>query len=258
MLTLVLAAMASAAAAGVFFHVGLTVLQRQVSDHARFAQRAFALWWGLVGAHMLTHAALGLAAATGNMPLVMFAGARYTQALLLSAAVPSLLTYMVFLYTGSRRAALPLGVAYVAVAAVSVWHITLRQPVGVVGGRWTADVAFANPGLPGVFPVLALAYALPIVVAGLLYLRIAAGLAESDRRRRAALLGIGLIVWTATGFLSRMDESDAWQFVTRVGLAFVVAALFLASQRTMLAPEERAARHEERMAALTERARRLL
>lgn len=225
-------ALASVAAGALFVLVGLA-LRRRVppSTESRDALVALSVWWLGMGLTTWSNAVLVWAGVQGNLQAAL--AARSAGLLAAGAAMWGIITYLAYVYTGRRSASAPAAWAYGALLAVTLAHIWWAGPSVLVVGDWTVDVLPEASSTGSVVAVvLTLAFLLPPVVAGPLFLRLLRRTRDAAQRRRILAVGAGVPLWVLLHLLARLSMADAWQFLTRVVVGVLVALLVAAAYAT--------------------------
>lgn len=214
-----------------FLLVGRTVLRRSVSPDLRLPRDAFGAFWVALGATTVFGAAMTAAARWLDPGLELFVTLNLVTLLILCVGLWGLLFYLVFLYTDSRRAALPLAVGYLAFFGCLVYYVLSSRPVGVQLGRWGVELEYARPIDSGpLYIAVILFLVLPQVLAGFAYLSLYPRVADPLQKRRILIVSLSIILWFATGFALASPElrrSDEWQLASRmIGLAATAAIYY--------------------------------
>lgn len=222
MATLVMGSVFSLGSAGIYAYVGSQIAGRTVSSAARLASAMFAIWWyGLAGVSFIS-GVLNLCAAAGLRDLNLWLTFGMFNLLLLCAALGGLLYYLVFLYTGSRRALAPLAAFYALLYVALMYLVNLATPTHIEIGRWRAEVKYVeefNQAYAILFVILLL---VPQMLAALAYFSLFFQTTDLTQRYRIALVSGAIVLWfgvsLAVGFVGgrEFSESDIWQVLSRV------------------------------------------
>jgi hypothetical protein len=225
--TLLLAALVHVVTAASFGAVGRAVLLRHSSPDSRPAARAGALWWWSLGAYLAIQAALSLLAAVDRAPVGVFLAARVVTVPLLCLSVWGLTYHLVYLFTGSHRAAPLLTVLYAGVAVAFYVASFSPLPQAVVTGPWVAELEGTGEG--PLYQAVYLAVGVPPLLASLAYFSLLFRVKEPMQRYRVALLGGSILLWVGSGLVARLSGRGLAAFLTLavVGLG-AAAAVFLA------------------------------
>jgi hypothetical protein len=227
--TLFIGSLFSLLASGIYGYIGWRLSKRVVpSPEARQAWQFFALWWYGLAASTLINGLLSLFGALGVTNLPLFLTATYVNIPVLCIALLGLLYYLIYLFTGDRRALLPLALFYLAYYILLVYYITASLPSHVDVGRWTATIAYSVP-LRGPFFLIVVALLLiPQIAGGFAYFTLYFHLREATQKYRVLLVSWSIIIWFASPLLALtggLADEDWWQLASRfIGL---VAALVI-------------------------------
>lgn len=237
--TLALSAAATFVGAVLFIRVGALLRARSFdAEHDQRAMRAFALWWAGIGASTLFLSAMLVAGLAPSPSAGLVAGLRIGSMAALSAALAGLLSHLVYVYTGRDRS-VAISLAYSALFAALTGLILWSRPASVDVTGWTVEAVGARPAHPLVIPVVILAYLLPPMVAGGLYLGLLRRAEDATQRRRILVVGVGVLVWTGASLLARASDAALWQLLTRVAIGMVFAVLVARVYAPRSAPHPR-------------------
>lgn len=227
--TLLLGAAVELAAAGLFARVAIVTLRRPVSAAGRGALIAFAAWWFGASSVLAIGGAATLLGLAGVLdPTVHFA-LLILRALPLSGGVLGLVYYLVYLYTGSRRALTPLVALYAAHFAFTLYYFLSLAPIHVETTAWEIRAAGASPPGAGLDVAFGIALALPILGATAAYATLLTRLDDRTQRYRVATVSIAFAQWflfILLGFVAGFTTRD-WFFLVYTGPGLVAAALVL-------------------------------
>lgn len=249
--TLALSALLQLLTAASFLRVGATLRRRAVSGEKRRAALAFVAWWWGVAAYLVVQGFLTMLAAAGVAPLPLYVAAHVASAPLLAASVWGIAFYVLYLFTGWERLALPLGAFY---AACGVAYVALLPWYGVrapLVSAWLVGLEYARP-LDARYSLVLAAFALPPILGSLAYLSLVPRLATRAQKYRATLVSLGILAWLGSGLVVRLGSNDLAKAVnlTIVGLltALTVLAAYHPPRRVarwLAEPEEGAAHARE-------------
>lgn len=228
--TLFLGALFALLAAGIYGYVGWQLSKRVVpSSDARQAWQLFSVWWYGLAASTLINGLLSLFGAFGLADLPLFLTATYINILVICVALLGLLYYLIYLFTGDRRAFLPLTIFYVAYYVLLVYYITASSPSHVDVGRWNATVAYRVPLAGPLFLIVVALLLLPQIIGGLAYFTLFFRVREATQKYRVLLVSWSIIVWFGSPLLALaggLAEQDWWQLASRfIGLAAALTIL---------------------------------
>lgn len=222
-----IAATVNVASAGLYFWVGRLVLGRELSGASKGANMAFACWWMGLGALYLLIPAYSVPPRVfgyENLPLAVTL--LNLVFVLLVAAMAGLVYYLVYLYTGSSRALVPIVLFYAALGFVLLYLIAWLQPIGY---KPDGTLEFARQQLPGA-PSLALGlmFSLPVIAAALAYGSLFFRVRAPGPRYRIALVAGAFLVqfgWSFVSTLLQLSRRYPGSLtLTLVGNAFGIAA----------------------------------
>lgn len=227
--TLAVSAAFAIASAALYFYVGMKVAQRQVSPDARLASQMFSLWWVSLAALTVAGGLESLAASLGLLELPLFLMLTILVLLGLCVGLAGLLYYLVYLFTGKRRAIWPIVAFYVAYFALLVYYITWLGPDGIVVGRWTTTLHYAKPQSGPLYMAVVVLLTFPILLGAAAYGTLFFRVREATQRYRIALVSGGILVWFGSAFVGvalGVNQTDWWQVTSRaIGLGAAVAIL---------------------------------
>lgn len=228
--TLLLDALLAAGGSMIYGWIGERLLTRRVSPGIQRASTMFAVWWfGVAGATLAVALSQALGA-FGVLDLGLHIALAQLALLALVAGLWGLLYYLVFLFTGSRRAFAPLGVFYGALYVGILWLLVASGPVGVVAGRWRVAISYASPIEGPVAAAFAGALLLPVTLAAMAYFSLFFRLTDPEPRYRVAVVGLGVVTWLVALYLTReaaLAGFDAGLLAGRaVGLLAAAAVFF--------------------------------
>lgn len=215
--------------AAAFVAVGLRLRSRAVQAPLGLARDAFVVWWLAFAAFLAGQGVVDLLAAAGSLPLWVAATFRIGSGPLLAVAAWGLAYHILFLWTGRRGLALPLGLYYaVAGVAYSAW-LWAHRPVAVAVGDWSADVAYAEPVTGPLWNAVLASIGLPLVLGAMGYLALAPLVHRRDQRYRIVLVGASLLVWVVAGYSAQVAAGEVARFVAIVVLGLFTAGSVLAA-----------------------------
>ncbi len=228
--TLFLSTLFALLAAGIYGYVGWRLGKRGISSsEAKEAWRLFTLWWYGLAASTLINGLLSLFGALGLADLPLFLTATYVNILVICIALLGLLYYLTYLYTGYRRAFMPLTLFYLAYYVLLVYYITASLPSHVDIGRWSATVAYRLPLTGPFFAIIVGLLLIPQILGGLAYFSLYFRLRDATQKYRVLLVSWSIIIWFTSPFIAlagRLTEQDWWQLASRfIGLAAALTIL---------------------------------
>ncbi len=238
--TLAISAFSGLVVAALYTVVGYRLQGRAVSREARTAQNLFIAWWYAIAASSTLTAVTLTAYTAGNLPKWLYQVNSQMGLLALTVALWGLLSYLVYLYTGSRRAHLWIGGFYV------LFYVLLQAAVAYFGppdqisdNGWTLTTLYEDEnGELGVAIQLSRAWIIVILVAlvgpqfgaAVAYARLYKRAQDATQRYRIAMISGSIIVWFGTSLVagSLGVEGITWQVVSRVLSLLAASAILMA------------------------------
>lgn len=216
-------------AAAAFVLVAWTLSRRKVTAGGKLPALAFVVWWSSLAAYMGIQAALQLSGALGEPPLGVFLAARVVTIPVLCASVWGLALHVLYLYTGSRRLAVPLAIFY-GVVGVAFYVASFQpMPTGVAVGPWLVELEGTGQG--PLYRAVYAAVGLPPIVGSLAYLTLARRAPLPSHRFRIVLVSVAILAWVGSGLAARLGQSDVAKFVTLSVFGLGAAAAVLLAYR---------------------------
>lgn len=229
-MTLALSAAGSFLTAVLYLYIGHVLRGRAVSADARLANGMFVLWWQALGALGMLGVGILLLYMADALPLWLYRSFVTLALLGLFVALWGLQFYLVYLYTGSRRSFVPLGVFY---GLLFVGTLALVEYIGsperIVDNGWALEtepevelgVAF---GLG--FSLLIIG---PQLAAAIAYARLFSKTRDRTQRYRIALVTGSIIVWFGSGIVAtgaQVSDDLSYQLFSRlIGIAGALVIL---------------------------------
>lgn len=228
--TLVLSTLGSLVTSMLYLYVGQVLRHRKVSDEARLANTMFVLWWQALGGLGLIGAVVIAVYMTSGLPVWLYQAYVSFVLMVLFVALWGLQFYLVFLYTGSRRSFLPLGVFYGLLFFVTAALIAYNGPPERI-----TDNGYTLKTEPEVEYGMAfnLGFVLLIVgpqmFAAIAYARLYRKSTDRTHRYRIAMVTGAILVWFGSSILATafdVSQSLSWQIVSRIiGMLGAIAIL---------------------------------
>lgn len=215
-------------AGALYAYIARVVIGRQLSPDVRSANIAFATWWWTLGAVEFLASAYTLPAAFGYRDLALAVTMINSLVILISVALAALVYFLLYLYTGSRRALWPVVVAYGFLAIGLLYLIAWMQPVGFDEAKGAGELAYVRDlsGAPAI--ALGLAISGPVLVAALGYGSLYFRTKLRPQRFRIAVVAGSFIAWfgwsAVSAALQLQDRfpRSAWLFAINSALAIGV------------------------------------
>ncbi|HJQ93177.1 MAG TPA: hypothetical protein VJ874_02705 [Candidatus Thermoplasmatota archaeon] len=228
--TLALSAAGSLLTSALYLYIGHVLRRRSVSQEARLANRMFVLWWQALGSLGLAGVGILLLHMAGGLEVWIYQTFLTIGLLGLFLALWGLQFYLVYLYTGSKRSFLPLGVFYglLFVATMALMEF-IGPPERLVDNGWSLQ---REPDVD-LGPAFGLAFSLliigPQLVAAIAYARLFAKTRDRTQRYRIALVTGSIIVWFGSGLVAtgaQVSDDLAYQLFSRlIGVAGALVIL---------------------------------
>lgn len=231
-ITLVLSTLSFVATAAVYAHVGGRIRASfPATGEAKRARGAFSMWWYAIALTTLSKAIATLAGALGYRDVGFHVASQIATMLLLSVALCGLVYYLVFLFTGSARALVPLATAYAAFFALTVYFLATSDIAGVTLGRWNVGLEFASE--PATLPrLLIFAFiALPELGGALAYATLLRRTRDPAKRYRIALVSTGIALWALCSLVigaNTLPETDVLQVALRLAILAAIGLVLAA------------------------------
>lgn len=217
-------------AVGVSFLLVARTLHARPRHSERLPARAIVLWWASLGAYLVIQAVLTVVAAADDTPPVMvFLAGRALTIPLLCGGVWGLSFHLLYLFTGSRRAALPLALFF-GITALAFYVASFAPPADAVRvDAWLAELEGTGEGR--LYRAVYVAVGLPPIAAAAGYLALGFRVDDVHARYRAMLVGGSILAWIGSGLAARLSAGDLAKFLTLVGPGLLAAAAALLAYR---------------------------
>ena len=228
--TLALSAAGSFLTAILYLYIGHVLRSRQVSSEARLANGMFVVWWQTLGALGMLGVGILVLYMADALPLWLYRAYVTLVLLGLFVALWGLQFYLVYLYTGSRRSFVPLGVFYGLLFIATLALIEyIGSPDRIVDNGWAIET---EPEVE-----LGLAFGLgfslliigPQLVAAIAYARLFSKTSDRTQRYRIALITGSIIVWFGSGLVAsgaQVSDDLTYQLFSRlIGIAGALVIL---------------------------------
>ena len=219
--TLALSAAGSFLTAMLYLYIGHVLRGRQVSSDARLANGMFVLWWQALGALGLLGVGILVLYMADSLPLWLYRSYVTLVLLGLFVALWGLQFYLVYLYTGSRRSFVPLGVFYGLLFIGTLALIEyMGSPEGLTDNGWAIEV---DPEPPELGLAFGLGFTLliigPQLVAAIAYARLFSKTRDRTQRYRIALITGSIIVWFGSSLVAtgaQASDDLTYQLFSRI------------------------------------------
>ncbi|HWH09281.1 MAG TPA: hypothetical protein VNX21_08780, partial [Candidatus Thermoplasmatota archaeon] len=192
------------AGAALYAWVARLVQHRSLSDEARAANALFATWWASFALIYAFAGAYRVAGGLGYLDLALGVVFMNVVLVLLCVGLWGLLGYLVYLYTGSRRWFMPMGVAYALLAVALLYLVAWMGPVGYKAGGLGAQLQYARDLPPTVSLAVGLLLAVPIALAAILYGTLYVRVRSPEPRYRIALVAGAFLAWFGWSIVSTL------------------------------------------------------
>jgi hypothetical protein len=235
------AAIASVVTGALYLYLARVLHARRVSAEAAMARDMFALWWALLGLLNFIGVIQVALYRAGDLPIWLYLTLGQLGIWALFAALWALQVYLMYLYTGSKRWVVPLGVFYLVLYMSVVALIHWIGPPGAIGDNgWTLRTDQTFQLSRGWTVALLLVLLGPQMAAALAYARLYRKTNDRTQRYRIALLTGAILVWFGTSALvgATSDPNPdhvnvPWQIASRL-LSMAAALTILAAYRPPL------------------------
>lgn len=236
--TLLLSAVASVITGALYLYLGRVLHNRKVSQEATLARDMFALWWALLGLLSFVSVLQITLYRSDRLPIWLYQTLGQLGVWALFAALWALQVYLMYLYTGSKRWVVPLGVfyltLYMAVVALIHW---IGPAAALTDDGWMLRTDQQFELSRGWTIALLLVLLGPQMAAALAYARLYRKTHDRTQRYRIAMLTGAILVWfgTSTVVGATSDPSPdnvnvPWQIASRL-LSIAAALTILAAYR---------------------------
>ncbi|MGB0653508.1 MAG: hypothetical protein ACPGQL_09940 [Thermoplasmatota archaeon] len=229
--------------ASLYFWVGREVRRREVDGDDRIAQGAFASWWYALALSSVAGALTTALYLGHRLPIYVYQTLSHASLGLILLGLWGLLYYLVYLYTGSRRALVPLAAGYGLFYLFTVGLVNwVGAPEALTDNGWTV-MASPEADLPVWVGLTFLVFLVgPQIGASWALFRLGRRLEDRSQRYRLFLVSLSIFVWFGASLVvaavQTAQEGDdgggetslGWQIGSRV-LALAAAATTLAAYR---------------------------
>lgn len=198
----------------------------------QLAWNAFRIWWLGLGLSTAVGALRTLLALQGVDVLAVYIWISIANTLLICFALWGLLFYLLYLYTGNRNLARPLGIFYlVFFVTLLIYSFWFLHPTGVLLEGGTATVQYETEPAFIYQLVLGLLVLLPQLVASLVYFSFYFRVRERVQKYRILMVSVSILAWFGlplVAFFLGLSSQDWWVIVNRVIALVAVIAIYWA------------------------------
>ncbi len=226
------------ASAVAFLVVAAFLLRRQVSGAAVAANRAFALWWGLLGLVGIIGLVLEHGPNLAHQGLETTLAVIYVYLVILYTALGGLLYYLLFVYTGRPGWLWVVAAFYVGLTIYTVLLVQLQDPFIGPGDDGELGLELANewgPRHPASIG-FSLALILPPLAAAAAYFMLFFRVDDATAKYRILLVSGGIVLWfgfslvgLVAGAASGEAEQSMAQQIISQSLGLAAAGMVLAA-----------------------------
>jgi hypothetical protein len=228
--TLIFGTVFSIISAGIYFYVAHTLGKRQVIlPETRIAWQLFVVWWYALAGITLVNGLLNLVGAFGLASLPLFITFTQVEILVLCVALYGLMYYLIYIFTGNRKALPVLTIVYILYYFLFMYYLNLSTPTGVSINRWNVGVHYEQQPTGPFVTVLLVLLVFPQIIGSLAYFTLYFRVKEITQKYRVALVSLSIIIWFLSAFIasiSGLSQYDWWQITSRmIGLGATLAIL---------------------------------
>lgn len=229
--TLLAGAALSGLTAVLFAYVGRLNLHRATHDEdTRRAMRQFGYWWLGLSAYTLLIAVGAFLAASGNLDVrahVLLMATGYAP---LAVALWGLLSYLVYIYSGTHRWQAGLRAYHLALCAGLLLLLLYTRPTRILATDWGTLVEYERPVTGWVLASIVLAILGPVLVGALAYGGLYTRTRDPVARRRVLMVSSALILWFGlSAAATALDVRAAWWPLAARILALCATGLLVAA-----------------------------
>ncbi len=189
---------ASLSAAAAFAWVAWGLSRRPYPSHVRWVGLGFVTWWAMFGFEALTDGLRVLLAVGGDPDVAAYMTLARLKIVAAGIAVWGLGYYVLYLWTGSSKWAIPVGIFAALHAFYFLFAFELRDPSGVTLGDWAPRLVLAEPGGMLLGSLGIVFFFLPPMLLAIGLLALVGRLDSRTRRFRVVSVAVVILVWHAT------------------------------------------------------------
>lgn len=241
-----------------FTIVGNAVNRRRLAGEEGRANSFFAMWWYSFGGLSFVGAGFSVAGAFGYHDLPLYITLTYIVIFVLCLALWGLGYYLAFIFTGSRRWLVPLGIFYGFYFAFFVYFVIILEPVGIEVGRWQSELDFRyEPEDKSSWTPFLILFVVPPIVGALAYLSLIFRVQSAVQRFRIAMVAGSIVAWFGSSLIaSAFNAQDQdWWFPVAQLISITVTLAVLIAFRTPAAIQRRLEEMDRRQVAQPEEPR---
>jgi hypothetical protein len=217
-----------------YIYIGWWLSRRAISaPDPRLAWQAFTIWWFALATTTLLGAFQNLMGAFGHTELALFITAQYVNLLVSCVALWGLVYYLIYLFTGSSRALVPLMIFYMVYYILLVYYYTASTPNDVEIGRWNTTLIYGNSLTGPFFILLVILLLFPQIIGSLAYFTLYFRISDVTQKYRVLLVSWSIIFWFVSPLIALAEgvaEQDWWQLASRcisLGTALIILMAYL-------------------------------
>lgn len=196
-----------------FGWVGYRQWMRQREGDDRKATRFFVIWWAGLAVVEVGRATQGLMHAAFGPDIQAAMAIDYVNALAFSIGLWGLLTYVFYLFGAPDRIWIGTGTYYAIYGGLFLATLAWLDPVFVESTEFGVRVVFARDLSAAWFRAIFALFLIPPLMASLSILHLARQHDNPTVRRRALFVGLGVITWCASTWLSVAIATSATSFL---------------------------------------------
>lgn len=211
----------------VLLRVGWVARRRAPPEERGDPLRLFALWWWGGALAVLVEASHGWLATVGVMDAGTHTVVLHLEAFPVCVGLWGLQCYLSYLWLGTRRLFAPLAAGYLGLLALNLYVYNVQAPWTPVEGGWGIQLLPARPQ-PGLVQVYGALFALPVLVATVLYASLWFRAPAGEPRYRVAMVsGAFALLFGALAAAFALGLQDASWFALTYELPALLASLLV-------------------------------